>query len=214
MPNVLILSPWPQTGVLWQQSLSGEHNAVVSNDLDAASRVIQNQSIQFLVIDSEFFDSALNLISMFGPHGIKAIVVGRHWSEENQIRALVAGYSGYCEADLAGAVLAKATNCILNGDIWINRHLVPKVLDLLVSLNNIQTPLPNPAKIEFTQNIATLTSRELEVTKMISEGNSNKIIARLLNISERTVKAHLTSIFQKLKVNDRLHLAILFKENH
>lgn len=214
MPNVLILSPVHQTGLLWQESLSSDHETRVLTSLDHAADTIRQNAIQFLVIDSEFFDSALPLVSSCNNNGLKAIVIGRLWNEEKQIQALVKGYSGYCEADAAGTLLSKATKCILNGDIWINRHLVPKVLDLLVNLNNIQTPLPNPAKIEFKRNLVSLTTRELEVASMISKGNSNKVIAKLLNISERTVKAHLTSIFQKLNVNDRLHLAILFKENH
>jgi DNA-binding NarL/FixJ family response regulator len=76
----------------------------------------------------------------------------------------------------------------------------------------VQPILPDQKKIEFKNNLRTLTLRELDVAKMISTGENNKIIASTLNISERTVKAHLTSIFQKLKVQDRLRLAILFKE--
>jgi DNA-binding NarL/FixJ family response regulator len=59
----------------------------------------------------------------------------------------------------------------------------------------------------------TLTKREIEVAKSVADGCSNREIAERLNISERTVKARLTSIFQKLDVRDRVQLALLMRGN-
>jgi two-component system nitrate/nitrite response regulator NarL len=60
--------------------------------------------------------------------------------------------------------------------------------------------------------IQCLTPRELEVARMVNKGGNNKSIARTLDISERTVKAHLSSIFRKLNIENRLHLAIFFHD--
>ncbi|NOR39726.1 MAG: hypothetical protein GQ537_00785 [Gammaproteobacteria bacterium] len=60
------------------------------------------------------------------------------------------------------------------------------------------------------ESIAHLTPRELEVAQMVHLGGNNKLIARELDISERTVKAHLSAIFRKLDVENRLHLALFF----
>lgn len=212
MANILIVSSHLNSGTAWQQPLSEEHEVLVLDNLDSAVNIIQQQSIQFLVIEAELFDTDHAPLPSFSASGLKTLIIGHKWTEERQIDALVAGHSGYCEAETATQFLLKATNSILNGDIWVNRHLVPKVIDMLINLNKLQPVLPEQKKIEFKQNLKTLTHREVDVAKMISTGNSNKVIARLLNISERTVKAHLTSIFQKLNVHDRLHLAILFKE--
>jgi DNA-binding NarL/FixJ family response regulator len=57
-----------------------------------------------------------------------------------------------------------------------------------------------------------LSTRELEVANMIRQGENNRSIAEAMNISERTVKAHLSSIFRKFNVDDRLRLAIRLKE--
>lgn len=54
-----------------------------------------------------------------------------------------------------------------------------------------------------------LSSREVEVLKLVSSGNSNKQIATLFQISEHTVKNHLTSIMQKLNANDRTHAVVI-----
>jgi len=107
----------------------------------------------------------------------------------------------------------QAVTSVLKGDIWIQRHLVPRVIGTLVKMKPEPTQTLDSSKtIESSALLKTLSSRESDVAKMIREGESNKIIAKSLSISERTVKAHLTSIFKKLNVPDRLHLALYIKE--
>ena len=212
MANVLIISTVSQSGSAWQEVLSGEHEVRVLNSLETAAHVIKQQSIHFIIIDGKLFDSGSAALPLFSNYGLKSLIIGHKWPEDKQIEALAAGHWGYCEAEMAIQFLSKATTSILNGDTWINRNLVPKVIGMLINMNKVQPILPDQKKIEFKNNLKTLTLRELDVAKMISTGENNKIIASALHISERTVKAHLTSIFQKLKVQDRLRLAILFKE--
>lgn len=210
--NILILSPITQSGTTWQEALSREHEALVMDNVEAAIHWIQQQSVNFVIIDAEFFDTENSNLPLFRNYGLKSLIIGHKWTEDKQIEALIAGHWGYCEAEIAIQLLPKAINSILNGDVWINRNLVPKVIGLLTDKNKLHPLLPDQKKIEFKNSLKTLTLRELDVAKMISTGENNKIIASSLNISERTVKAHLTSIFQKLNVQDRLRLAILFKE--
>src|SRR3990172_10851950 len=61
---------------------------------------------------------------------------------------------------------------------------------------------------EMELSSVTLSARELEVLRYVAEGNSNKKIARILLISEQTVKNHLTSIMEKLQANDRTHAVV------
>jgi DNA-binding NarL/FixJ family response regulator len=63
--------------------------------------------------------------------------------------------------------------------------------------------------VAFDLRLANLTEREQEISVLIGSGESNKQIARRLDITERTVKAHLTEIFRKLGITDRLRLALL-----
>jgi two-component system nitrate/nitrite response regulator NarL len=210
--NVLIISTVPQSGTAWQGVLSREHEVQLLNSLEAAVHIIKQHSIHFIIIDAKLFDTGNVDLLLFSNYGLKSLIIGHKWTEDRQIEALVAGHWGYCEAEIANQILPKATSSILNGDVWINRNLVPKVIGMLINMNKLHPILPDQKKIEFKNNLKMLTLRELDVAKMISTGENNKIIASTLNISERTVKAHLTSIFQKLNVQDRLRLAILFKE--
>jgi DNA-binding NarL/FixJ family response regulator len=69
--------------------------------------------------------------------------------------------------------------------------------------------LPKAETTQQHEKISSLTPREREIVELVASGNCNKVIANKLNIADRTVKAHLSVIFQKLKVNDRLQLALL-----
>ncbi|MBV5337679.1 MAG: response regulator transcription factor [Deltaproteobacteria bacterium] len=66
----------------------------------------------------------------------------------------------------------------------------------------------SPDKQKQHAALAKLTEREREVAVLVAHGECNKEIARELNIAERTVKAHLSTVFEKLDVRDRLQLAI------
>ena len=87
----------------------------------------------------------------------------------------------------------------------MGRQLLPRLLEELTSLTERQqseTPSDPDHRLER------LTRRELEVARLIGGGASNKEIASRMRISDRTVKAHITTIFHKLGFSDRLRLAL------
>lgn len=213
MANILILSINPILADQWKTILSGEHKISIADTINHAIGHIQMNPTDILIIDADTmdFDTDTTALVQTWDTALQALIIGREWSEDQQIHALISGFSGYCEYEAAAGLLLKATNSLLKGDIWIQRHLVPKVIEHLIELTNAQT-IQSEQTTPANNNLQTLTNRELDVAKMIRAGESNKTIASLLNISERTVKAHLTSIFQKLEVQDRLHLAVLLKE--
>jgi DNA-binding NarL/FixJ family response regulator len=103
-------------------------------------------------------------------------------------------------------------------DGYLLKHSEPEVI--LAGIREVMTggsPLdPKAARVLLTQRRATssaeqgvhLTGREREVLRMVGDGHPNKVIARRLGISERTVKAHLTSVYQRLGVTDRTQAAL------
>ena len=153
-------------------------------------------------------------MSTFATKNVRFLVLGAEWPEQKQIDVLVHGAAGYCEQSEASTLLKRAVDCILKGDIWIRRALVPKVIGVLTgNLNSTQTDYLCPDELDKLRKMAdSLSARESEVADMIRHGENNKTIAQNMNISERTVKAHLSSIFRKFEVDDRLHLAIRLKE--
>lgn len=117
-------------------------------------------------------------------------------------QALDLGARGYAHAWAAPVLLQRIATVVEQGGHWIGTELMKRLITA--------SPRLPPTEPLEDRNIllATLTEREREVALAVSEGKSNKEIARDLAISERTVKAHLAAVFQKLAVRDRLHLAL------
>ena len=177
----------------------------------AEMNIMQTRTLDiYTSIDSKKLDNNDSLFSMFSNQKIRFLVVGSNWSDENKIRALVAGAAGYCGEGEPSELLVHAVECILKGDTWIQRHLVPKVIGKLMAMKAHSTQ--DDVSVESLGRLKLLSGREREVAGMVREGKNNKRIALILNISERTVKAHLTSIFRKLNISDRLQLALFIKE--
>ncbi len=211
MATILIVSSNIRYSEQCQALLAAEHNTYLEGSIEAAKQFVQQQSVMLMIIDGELVHSDIELLQIKSL-GLKILIFGCNWTEDRQIKILVAGIAGYCDNNSVGATLLSAANSILQGDIWVQRHLVPRVIERLIQLNNISKPTDDSVIAIPQARLKSLTHRELDVAKMIRRGENNKVIAAELNISERTVKAHLTSIFQKLKVHDRLRLGLLLKE--
>lgn len=115
--------------------------------------------------------------------------------------ALQAGCYGYCHAAAPVETLRQVMEVVASGGIWAGQALVQR---LLAAVNRMP-PVPVPAQ----DPLAILSLREREVAQLAARGAANKIIARELAITERTVKAHLSAAFEKLQVADRVQLALL-----
>jgi len=192
--------------------LAIEHEIFIENVHEAAVKKTQQISFGIAIVHSEVVSSDIGSIAQFAQLGLKSLIIGPDWPENKQIDAFLAGCHGYCEADVGPDLILKVVNSILKGEAWIPRDLIPKVIGKQVKLNSVENEIAY-TRSKFKKDLDRLTHREVDVVNMLSEGLSNKAIASMLNISERTVKAHLTSIFQKLDVQDRLQLALLFKDN-
>jgi DNA-binding NarL/FixJ family response regulator len=100
-------------------------------------------------------------------------------------------------------MLQQVSTVVSNQGLWVGPNLMQRL---------IRAAGPNVTADTGSRNaLTTLSSREREVAQQVGLGSSNKEIARILSITERTVKAHLSAIFQKLGVRDRLHLALFMR---
>ncbi|CAG0959889.1 Transcriptional regulatory protein DegU [Methylophilaceae bacterium] len=126
-------------------------------------------------------------------------------SQQDAFNAMTAGAAGYCHAYSAAKVLKEVREVVLHGGIWLGR-------DLLQQLITVTTGLVSSQPSQVAAALARLTHREREVAQEAAKGLSNKEIARLLNITERTVKAHISASFERLGVKDRLQLALILND--
>ena len=134
----------------------------------------------------------------------RILVLGPPLSVAEQVTVLKQGARGYFQEDLLDGKLAIALDLIKRGEVWVERHVIAGLIDALTHAPKISQ--------EQQRQIESLSKKELEVADLVSHGATNKMIANKMNITERTVKAHLTTIFQKLAIADRLSLAIFFRD--
>lgn len=172
----------------------------------------QNEALDLILVDAQLLDDGEDSVKALSPLPGKKIIIGDRWQEAKQIQAIIAGICGYVEKNVGSETVCRVVDSVLKDEIWLQRHLIPRIIRQLARQNNDQEPHSDgPSERERQQLLARLTKRELDVAEMISQGKGNRSIAESLNISERTVKAHLTSIFRKLSVHDRMHLVLLLK---
>jgi DNA-binding NarL/FixJ family response regulator len=132
------------------------------------------------------------------------LIIGPHCTSELQIAVLKQGARGYFDCSSSLANLSNAFHCVLMGEVWVERHVIAGLID----------ELSQPPKIseEQQKTIESLSPKEREVAELVSHGATNKKIAYEMEITERTVKSHLTTIFHKMDISDRLSLAIFFRD--
>jgi DNA-binding NarL/FixJ family response regulator len=121
---------------------------------------------------------------------------------ETHRKAVLLGAVGIVRKEKAAEVLISAIERVYAGEAWLDPVLMADVLSEISRSSKGRKPDPEADKI------ATLTNREREVIALIGEGSKSKEIAGRLFISETTVRHHLTSIFDKLGVADRIELLI------
>jgi two-component system nitrate/nitrite response regulator NarL len=120
-------------------------------------------------------------------------------SDEEGLAVLEAGAAGYTNSLAIPEVLRQVAAVVENGGLWVGPNLLQR---LLAAMAIRSTQINN-------NQLSKLSAREKEVALAVAGGASNKEIARRLEISERTVKAHLSASFERLGVRDRLQLSLL-----
>lgn len=136
---------------------------------------------------------------------IKIIMLTSHESEREILASLASGADGYCLKDTTPEQLHTAIESVYDGTPWLSSQIAEKVLRNLCGkdIKQIKQELPQ-SKIP----IIPLSTRELEVLKLIVDGNSNQQIAEKLFVTLATVKTHVKSILNKLSVDDRTQAAV------
>ena len=126
---------------------------------------------------------------------------------ESHRQAIRRGAMGIVLKQQAAELLIKAIKKVHEGEVWIDRSMIGSVLN---EVRNERREEENPEQ----KQISTLTPREREVIALVSEGLKNKAIGERLFISDTTVTHHLSSIYSKLGVSDRLELVIFAFANN
>lgn len=175
---------------------------IASSGLECLGLIDKNKP-DILIINSNIGEvSAMDILKIIRDHnmGIKVIFLSSEFDVNKAIQALDYGVDGYLLKDTTFNQLLVAIETVLDGAQFIQSSVLNSVNVYLAQNDNCKK--------------TTLTKRENEILKMIAAGYLNKEIGSELNISERTVKNHVSSLFKKIGVSDRTQAAVYAIKNN
>ncbi|MNR06085.1 Transcriptional regulatory protein DegU [compost metagenome] len=152
---------------------------------------------------------------------IKVIILSIHDDESYVFETLRKGASGYLLKDMEAESLINAIRSVVAGHAYIHPKVTGKLINQLRRMTYLDdagvvgtgTGVKDSA-LKYIHNAnSPLTKREAEVLRLMAEGKSNKLIGEFLYISEKTVKNHVSSILQKMEVDDRTQAVIIAIKN-
>jgi DNA-binding NarL/FixJ family response regulator len=176
-----------------------------ARDVSEARSVVARELPDVVLLDLDLHgESGLDLIPEIATisEGSRVLVLTGLREQQVHQQCVRLGARGLVQKELAADVLIKAVERVHAGEVWFDRGLMSDMLSDVLQRRHAKAVDP------AVERIATLTPREREVVLLVCEGLRNKQIADRLFISNTTVRHHLTSIFSKLGISDRLELVI------
>jgi DNA-binding NarL/FixJ family response regulator len=192
----------------WKRGVHGNARIFCVQRIDSLRAALQQIKPKILLLDYDLagLDGApgIAILNKFSPES-KIIVFSFALSDDAEWELFKSGVRGCCRKDIEPKQIDTVIGAIQQGELWIRRTLTCRLLDELGLIALEKNQIKQAAK----DLLANLTRREHEIAALVGNGESNKQIAQRLAITERTVKAHLSEIFRKLDVADRLKLALI-----
>jgi two-component system response regulator DegU len=191
--------------------LSLEHDVLVVGEAargDEVAKVVERAKPDVLLLDLKMprADVVQTLLDVNECSGsTKVIILTAFFEDENILNAAKGGATGYVMKGVSSPVLLQAIKTVHGGGIWIDKETPSaEAFEEIV-----QAQQGGSAAEPAAEPLKNLTRREQEILRLVAEGLTNEEIGKRIFISEKTVKTHLTNIFDKLKVNNRFKAALL-----
>jgi len=140
--------------------------------------------------------------------GIRFVAMESSLTDDRGLWFLQQGASGYVHRYAFPDQLKDVALVVQSGGVWMGQELLQRALQASLSIAREVSAVESSVEAPSV-NTTALTERELAVAKEVGKGASNREIADTLSVSERTVKAHLSVVFEKMQVRDRVQLALL-----
>jgi two-component system, NarL family, response regulator DegU len=175
---------------------------------DEVTKVVERAKPDILLLDLKMpkGDVVQTLLEVHEKNpATKVLILTAYSEDENILNAAKGGAKGYVLKGIDFPTLLQAIKAIHRGGLWIDKEMPAAEAFEEIA----QGQMSETSEARYDEVIDALTKREKEILKLVAEGLTNEEIGKRIFISEKTVKTHLTNIFDKLKVNNRFKAALL-----
>ncbi len=177
------------------------------------AELLADLSLEYLILDLNHHRAWIKVLFTVRRKrkDIRQIILGPSRDEEMILQSIQEGARAFLDSSCGPLAVRQAVECVVDGTIWAPRRLMSVLIDRLLVANpaaNVHhASISNKTRSQNSQN-PRLSPREQEVLKLITLARSNREIAQILRIEERTVKAHVASLFRKTGVESRVSLLV------
>lgn len=193
--RIVLISPNILLHKQWDKAINSK-NEIVSLYSNIEIEKFDFNSMDIIIFDFDNLEDYLHLVLKS-----KVICLSSYLEDSIGYKLLQKGVKAYGNNYMTPLNLKNVIETVNNDLLWV----YPELMSFIITNSSF--------KEKKDKKIDLLSAREYSVALEVSRGLSNKEIAKNLDITERTVKAHISSCFSKLALNDRVSLGILIKEN-
>jgi two-component system, NarL family, nitrate/nitrite response regulator NarL len=202
--RVLIADALPLFRCGARQVLHSQPDCEVVGEAASAEQtlaLLRELSASILLLDFSLPGSAIELLGQLRGASVRTVIVAEDITRREVANVMKLDACGIISKNSEPELLLKCVRSVSGGELWLGRHDVAAIVHAL-------SASPAPAA-----NRAGLTPRERQIIELVATGESNRGLAHLLAVSEDTIKHHLTNIFDKIGVSNRLELT-LYAQRH
>ncbi|MDD3617981.1 MAG: response regulator transcription factor [Desulfobulbaceae bacterium] len=211
--NILLCSGRESVLERWSSILAARKWTIFKvNSFEMLQAAVRQDEPYLLLVHQSFVDPQVIARLNSAVPNSRIFILSDTPNPDDGTLLLKLGVIGYASTYIAPARLIEAVKAVLSGRVWFGQEIISRLI------RSIAPPGEPAGGSEPSEILAPLTQREREIALLVAEGLSNLAIGDRLYISERTVKAHLGSIFAKTGAQSRVKLALLIskgmKEGH
>lgn len=193
----------------WDNALKSRHTVYQATTLSDVNILLKESAPDIMLTHSPMVGiETVKQILSSQPESRIFLLADRPNDDEG-LAFLRLGVVGYANSYINKQRLIEAVRAIGSGSVWINRKLMQRLIagskPAASRKDNVKETDPST-----TPRLEKLSNREYQVASLVADGLSNPEIATRLDITERTVKAHLSAVYTKTSTKGRLNLALLF----
>ncbi|MBU1231775.1 MAG: response regulator transcription factor [Proteobacteria bacterium] len=209
MSRILLCSSNENVRAKWFAALRLMHKIHQASLPDEARVILKSYPMDIVLLHRSMIDmDTMSAMCLQKAESCKLFLLSDRPNDEEGLRFLQLGGMGYANTYIAAGRLRVAVQVIESGSVWVGQNLMQKLIERTVRREGEDQQQPADHGI-----FKDLSRREYQIAALVAEGLGNPAIAEQLDITERTVKAHLGHIYAKTNLKGRLNLALLFNKN-